>query len=79
MAFSKIFVLTFLLAAFVSTDAFKLKSREDGMRVVPSEMIPSLYRRYPPLADAELDLPSLIELYEMEKRRTPYSGGIFGR
>ncbi|VDL27092.1 unnamed protein product [Hymenolepis diminuta] len=79
MAFSQIFVLTFLLTAFISSDAFKLKSREDGARVLPSDVAPSLYRRYPVLTDGELDLISLLEMYETEKRRIPYSGGIFGR
>lgn len=79
MAFSNIFVLTFVLAAFVSSDAFRIKTREDGMRLFPSEMQLNSFKRYQ-TADSELDLPTLFELYELEKRRMiPYSGGIFGR
>lgn len=80
MSPSHLFDLALLLAAFAAVDSLKIKLREEGLRTLPSEMQPSLLKRLQALGDSDVDIPTLFELYELEKRRTmPYSGGIFGR
>ncbi|KAL5111134.1 Nuclear nucleic acid-binding protein C1D [Taenia crassiceps] len=80
MSPSHLLDLALLLTAFAAVDSLKVKLREEGLRTLPSEMQPSFLKRLQALDDSELDIPTLFELYELEKRRTmPYSGGIFGR
>ncbi|CDS40705.1 conserved hypothetical protein [Echinococcus multilocularis] len=80
MSPSHLFDLALLLTAFAAVDSLKVKSTEEGLRSFPSELQPSLLKRLQILGDSDLDVPTLLELYELEKRRTmPYSGGIFGR
>ncbi|KAL7062628.1 hypothetical protein AAHC03_0886 [Spirometra sp. Aus1] len=66
----------------------------DGMRIRPTEVEPletwlseipvaaavAKRLRKLPLHDSEVDIPSLMSYYDMDKRKlVPYSGGIFGR
>ena len=74
------FILAYLLSAFTSLDALKLKSRELGLRPFSSEMQSNYLKRFQDLGETEIEIPALFELYELDKRgMMPYSGGIFGR
>uniref|UniRef100_A0A5K3FPH6 TGF-beta propeptide domain-containing protein n=1 Tax=Mesocestoides corti TaxID=53468 RepID=A0A5K3FPH6_MESCO len=80
MMFVKLLVFAFLIVAFASVDAMKIKSREDVLRALLSELQPGLLKRLQSPGDTDPDFSTLLELYGLEKRRmTPYSGGIFGR
>ena len=68
------FVVAFFLMTFLSMD--------EALKITPrgEDMPPTLLKRLQFLGEREIDLPTLLELYEMEKRQAmPYSGGIFGR
>ena len=80
MAYIHYIGLAYLLIAFIAVDALKIKSREENLRPYSSETQPSFLKRLQELGDSELEIPALLQLYELEKRgMMPYSGGIFGR
>lgn len=78
-----------LIVVFVAQElkCMKIKSADDtaagetwGGELPTAVLVKRLISRLSPYSDLELDMPTLLELYALDKRKlVPYSGGIFGR